>query len=145
MSKGARYAADLSNSLNRWIKFLNEATLFDKDGVPDAITSDAEIVRALAKLEAMGLTQNEREIYEAEFKANMVEAAELEYATKNAKIEGKEELVLRQISRKVGGFPQDLAQMLDRLTADELDDLGEALLDFTTYADVETWLADHSR
>jgi predicted transposase/invertase (TIGR01784 family) len=148
MNKAVRYAGDLSNSLNRWIKFLNEATSFDKQGVPDAIASDAEIARALAKLEAMGLTQNEREIYESEVKANMVEAAELEYATKNAEIKGeikgKEELVLRLISRRVGDFPQDLAQKLDRLSGNELDDLGEALLDFTTYADVEAWLADHS-
>jgi len=44
----------------------------------------------------------------------------------------------------VGDFPHDLAQKLDLLTENELDDLGEALLDFTTYGDVETWLADHS-
>jgi hypothetical protein len=32
---------------------------------------------------------------------------------------------------------------LARLSADELDDLGEALLDFTTPADLEQWFARH--
>ena len=31
-----------------------------------------------------------------------------------------------------------------KLNGNEVDDLGEALLDFTTYADVEACLADHS-
>ena len=57
--------------------------------------------------------------------------------------EGKETLVVRQLRRRFGTVPSDLASRLDTLTPDQLDDLGEALLDFHTPADLEQWLNQH--
>ena len=56
---------------------------------------------------------------------------------------GKETLVLRQLRRRFGTVPADLTARLDTLSPDQLDDLGEALLDFGTVADLEQWLAQH--
>ena len=58
--------------------------------------------------------------------------------------QGKETLVARQLRRRLGSVPVSLTARLDRLTPEQLDDLGEALLDFTAAADLEEWLALHS-
>lgn len=54
---------------------------------------------------------------------------------------GKEGLLVRQIGRHLfqGSMPSEAVARLDRLTADQLDDLGEALLDFETVADLDRW------
>ena len=54
--------------------------------------------------------------------------------------QGKETLVIRLLRRRVGPVPDILAARLDTLTAGQLDDLGEALLDFQTPADLQQWL-----
>jgi hypothetical protein len=54
--------------------------------------------------------------------------------------EGKENLVLRLIRRRFGSVADTLAPRLDELTSEQLDELGEALLDFTASADLEQWL-----
>lgn len=58
--------------------------------------------------------------------------------------QGKESLVLRQLRRRVGPVPDTLTARFDTPTATQLDDLGEALLDFQTPADLQQWLDRHS-
>ncbi len=55
--------------------------------------------------------------------------------------EGKEKLVTRLINKRLGSVPSEITTRLDRLSSDQLDELGEALLDFTSVADLEDWLA----
>ena len=54
--------------------------------------------------------------------------------------QGKEALVMRLLQRRLGAVPAQAAARLPRLSAEQLDDLGEALLDFETAADLEAWL-----
>ena len=58
-------------------------------------------------------------------------------------MQGKEALVERQLRRRFGAVPADLSARLARLSPDTLDDLGEALLDFSDPADLEQWLSRH--
>ena len=58
-------------------------------------------------------------------------------------MQGKEALVERLLRRRLGSVPAAAAR-LSRLSADELDELGEALLDFSGPADLERWLAQRS-
>jgi predicted transposase YdaD len=62
--------------------------------------------------------------------------------------EGREEgiqrersLVMRLLTRKVGELPEDVRQIVETLSLEELENLGEALLDFTSLADLQSWLA----
>jgi predicted transposase/invertase (TIGR01784 family) len=61
--------------------------------------------------------------------------------------QGKQEeagsLVLRQLARRFGGVSSELADQIRQLSVSQLEDLGEALLDFTAIADLETWLQQH--
>lgn len=49
-------------------------------------------------------------------------------------------LVLRQLKRRFGDLSQNQQERIQNLTRVELEDLGEALLDFTSTADLENWL-----
>jgi predicted transposase YdaD len=48
-------------------------------------------------------------------------------------------LILRQLNRRVGSVSPQLQERIQNLSITELEDLGEALLDFTTVADLEAW------
>ena len=57
--------------------------------------------------------------------------------------EGKEELVVRQLNRRFGFVSVETIERLDHFSSEQLNDLGEALFEFKTSADLETWLARH--
>ncbi|CCQ66881.1 hypothetical protein CWATWH0402_4892 [Crocosphaera watsonii WH 0402] len=52
-------------------------------------------------------------------------------------------LVLRQLNRRLGEVPQSLIEQIGGLSVDVIEDLGEALLDFTTETDLRQWLEQH--
>ncbi|BAU10539.1 hypothetical protein LEP3755_10230 [Leptolyngbya sp. NIES-3755] len=49
-------------------------------------------------------------------------------------------LILRQLNRRVGEVPETVRQRVEQLTIDQLEALGEALLDFAQLADLQAWL-----
>ena len=57
--------------------------------------------------------------------------------------QGKQELVTRLVQRRFGAVPADVTERLDELPSEQLDELGEALFDFNTLSDLETWLTSH--
>lgn len=54
--------------------------------------------------------------------------------------EGKLELVLRQLNRKIGLMAPDVEERIRTLTVTQLENLAEALLDFTNAEDLANWL-----
>ncbi|WP_373529614.1 DUF2887 domain-containing protein [Nostoc sp.] len=53
--------------------------------------------------------------------------------------EGEKSLVLRLLARRVGELPQEVHQQVESLPLEQLENLGEALLDFTSMADLDAW------
>jgi predicted transposase YdaD len=58
--------------------------------------------------------------------------------------EGEQVLVLRQLTRRIGTIAPPLETQIRSLSLPQLEDLGEALLDFTQLSDLENWLQAHS-
>ena len=131
---------ELSSTLDRWIAFLNRAETLGQSSIPSELAVDRNIVRAVDQLERIGFDPQERELYERKVGAEMVDAATLQWAERRAEQRGKEHLVLRMISKRFGPAPADLVSRLDRLNADQLDELGEALLDLTSRSDLDAWI-----
>jgi predicted DNA-binding ribbon-helix-helix protein len=52
-------------------------------------------------------------------------------------------MILRQLTRRFGEVPEELRSPISRLSIEQLEDLGEALLDFSAIADLEVWLQHH--
>lgn len=88
------------------------------------------------------LTADENRRYERELAklAPQEKETTMEMVTSWEK-EGMERLLLRMIQHRFGELTVSMKQRLDHLTAEQMDELGVALLDFTTPADLERWLS----
>ncbi|WP_442936134.1 DUF4351 domain-containing protein [Nostoc sp.] len=53
---------------------------------------------------------------------------------------GEQRLVLRLLNRRIGEIDTSLIERIKGLSIEQLENLGEALLDFSSVADLETWL-----
>ncbi len=52
---------------------------------------------------------------------------------------GEANLILKQINRRVGNISTDWVNKIQELSLEQLEDLGEALLDFTSQSDLINW------
>lgn len=57
-----------------------------------------------------------------------------ERGKEEGKQEGEQALVLRQLQKRVGELPQQLREQIQGLSLEQLEALGEALLDFSALA-----------
>jgi len=53
---------------------------------------------------------------------------------------GEQQLIIRQLNRRIGEIESSLIQKIQKLSVEQLEELGEALLDFTSVTDLQTWL-----
>jgi flagellar biosynthesis/type III secretory pathway protein FliH len=56
-------------------------------------------------------------------------------------IERERSLVLRLLTKRVGTLPSEVRDRIDQLSIDQVEALGEALLEFRTLTDLEAWLS----
>jgi Domain of unknown function (DUF4351) len=56
---------------------------------------------------------------------------------------GEARLVLRQLSRRMGGLSPEVRSQIQSLSLPQLESLGEALLDFSQPSDLQDWLRSH--
>ena len=64
-------------------------------------------------------------------------------AKQEGRQEGEVRLVLRLLSKRVGIISDRSIEIINSLTLEQLDDLGDALLDFGNIADLDNWLKSH--
>jgi hypothetical protein len=55
--------------------------------------------------------------------------------------QGERSLVVRLLTKRVGTLPSEVRDRIDQLPIDQVEALGEALLEFRTLTDLEAWLA----
>jgi predicted transposase YdaD len=67
---------------------------------------------------------------------------------RDAKAEGRTEegqlLILKQLTRKLGSISPEVRSRVNSLTIEQLESLGEDLLDFTQISDLLDWFDTHS-
>ena len=61
-------------------------------------------------------------------------------ASQEGEQKGEIRLLLRQLSRRFGKMSDRRIQMINQLSLEQLEDLGEALLDFSDIAELENWI-----
>ena len=83
----------------------------------------------------LGITLKETRIYREIKEEGRVEG----------RVEGREEeaanLVIRLLTKRFGEIPQSMRSHISSLPLPVLEDLSEALLDFTSVADLQAWLS----
>ena len=63
-----------------------------------------------------------------------------ERAIQEGNLQGEKRLVIRLLNRRIGEIDSSLIDRVNGLSIEELESLGEALLDFSSVADLEAWL-----
>jgi predicted transposase YdaD len=81
--------------------------------------------------------QKSREEIEAMFELSDLKQTRV---YQEALAEEAEKLVLRLLNRRIGVIPQDLIAQIQELPVEEIESLGEALLDFQSLSDLVRWL-----
>ena len=56
------------------------------------------------------------------------------------KQEGEQNIVIRLLQKRVGSLPEEIRKKIQTLSLNQLESLGEALLDFTAIEDLFNWL-----
>jgi len=64
----------------------------------------------------------------------------LEEGEQRGELKGKQELIIKQLSRRFGELHSSLIKQVKALDIKALEELGEVLLDFSTITDLEQWL-----
>ncbi len=64
----------------------------------------------------------------------------LEEGRQEGRQEGERSLILRLLKHRLGNIPEALQTRIHKLSLEQLESLGEALLDFSAVADLERWL-----
>ncbi len=59
--------------------------------------------------------------------------------------EGERSLIVRLLTRRVGELSPQVRSQVESLPLEQLENLGEALLDFTSMADLDVWLEASDR
>ena len=62
-----------------------------------------------------------------------------ERAIQQGNLQGEQRLVIRQLNRRIGEVDSSLIERVNGLSIKQLESLGEALLDFSSVADLEAW------
>lgn len=89
--------------------------------------------------EMLGITFEETQFYQD------IEQTGREKGRKEGRKEGEKSLILRLLNRKVGELSPAVHQSIENLSLEQLENLGEALLDFSSMSDLENWLKENNR
>lgn len=85
-------------------------------------------------------------IYEQWRQATLAEGEQLGERRGEQRAEQRQRsLIFRLLTRKVGPIPEDVRSHLEALPLEQLETLGEALLEFTAIADLTIWLETQSK
>ena len=70
-----------------------------------------------------------------------VERRGIQQGIQQGRHEGEVSLIWRQLNRRLGQVSPTVEEQLRQLPVEQLEDLGEALLDFESEADLLNWLS----
>ncbi len=132
----------VENLLESWVYFLKNAPNLEE--VPDILASFPEIRTAfnIANRSALTLKELEglekREMFFEDQRGAVIKG--MQEGRQEGVIQGQTALILRQIARRTGKIPPETQTRIQQLSPQQLDDLGEILLDFTSQQDLIAWL-----
>lgn len=132
----------VENIIQSWIYFIKNAPLFDE--MPEKFASMPEIQTAFSIASRTNLTLKELEELEKREMFFEDQRGAIIKSRKEGIIEGETALILRQVARRTGEIPPEIKTRIQQLSLEQLEDLGEILLDFTSQQDLIAWLESAS-
>ncbi|MEG4109205.1 Rpn family recombination-promoting nuclease/putative transposase [Microcoleus sp. S13_C5] len=138
LPKFSKELAELETTADQWIYFLeNTSTL---ETVPETLSAVPEIQKAFRIAREENFTQEElNELHKQELwiedQQIAIEIAR-EQVTKTAQLS----LILRQLVRRLGTIQPETENCIRQLGVEQLEELGDAVLDFNKQSDLTAWL-----
>ena len=139
--------AEVETITDKWVYFLKNTA--DLETIPEKMGIVPEIQSAFNIANDTNLTLEEfNELQRQEFyiqdQQGAVEFAvnqAVNHATKQTQIS----LIMRLLRRKIGTIETEIETRISQLSIEQLENLGDAVLDFITTQDLNTWLDTYSR
>ncbi len=107
--------------------------------------SEQAIINLVTTIIVYKFSTLSREEIEAMLGLNLEEPRAIREAKEEGKVEGERTIVLRLLNRRMGNISDALLSQIQGLSVEQLEALGDALLDFSTLADLEGWLQGQPR
>lgn len=118
------------------------------DDIPEDLGEVAEIEQAFNIANKINMTPEELEIVERQAMALQDERGRIAYAEQQGLVKGKAEgrlseaiaFVMRLLKKRFPDIPNTINSKIENLPIEDLESLGEDLLDFNSMEDLESWL-----
>mgnify|MGYP006335442331 CR=1 FL=1 len=149
---------ELETLTDKWIYFMKTARTLSS--VPEQLGNVPELRHAFSIANEANLEPDEledlerREIFIQDQRGAIAKATRLgmekgikqgiEQGIEQGIKQGKLQLIIRLLERSLGALSLEIQTSIDRLSAEQLESLTEAVLDFATLSDLATWLETHS-
>ncbi|NEO64084.1 MAG: Rpn family recombination-promoting nuclease/putative transposase [Moorea sp. SIO4G2] len=130
--------SELETLADKWIYFIKEASSLDN--IPPSLGEVSEIESALNLANQAGMTPEELEIADRRAMALQDERGKLTYAEEIGRKNEALSLIMRLLKKRFGEIDTKTISKIEKLTIEELENLGEDFLDFNNITDLENWL-----
>ncbi|MEG4986669.1 Rpn family recombination-promoting nuclease/putative transposase [Microcoleus sp. BR0-C5] len=137
---------ELETLTDKWLYFLKTAR--DLNAVPETMEAVPEINKAFAIASKANLNRDELEDLERQEVYIQDRRGAISKAVRIGTEKGREEgiktgqiaLIIRLLERRVGAVTPEVQTQIGELSIDQLENLGEALLNFNDISDLTAWL-----
>lgn len=142
--------AELETLTDKWIYFMKTSRTLRS--VPEELGNVPALRKAFTIANEANLEPDElddlerREIFIQDQRGAITKATRIgrEQGIEQGIKQGKVTLIVRQLERSVGVLSPEIKTRIAQLSAQQLENLGEALLDFARVSDLTTWLQAHN-
>jgi predicted transposase/invertase (TIGR01784 family) len=138
MPKFRKQLAELETTADQWIYFLkNTSTL---QTVPEKFSAVPEIQKAFQLANESNFTQQElKELQHHELWVHDQQSA-IDIAREDATKTAQLSLIMRQMVRRLGTIEPEIENRIRQLSVQQLEKLGDTVLDFKNMSDITAWL-----
>ena len=138
LPKFSKELAALETTADQWIYFLkNTSTL---ETVPETLSAVPEIQKAFRIAREDNFTQEELKELQKQKLWIQDQQIAIEIAREQVTKTAQLSLILRQLVRRLGTIQPETENCIRQLSVEELENLGEAVLDFNHPSDLTVWL-----
>ena len=138
LPKFSKELAALETTADQWIYFLkNTSTL---ETVPETLSAVPEIRKAFKIAREDNFTQEELKELEKQELWIQDQQIAIEIAREQVTKTAQLSLILRQLVRRLGTIQPETENSIRQLSVQELENLGEAVVDFNHPSDLTVWL-----
>lgn len=136
---------ELETLTDKWIYFIKNTSSLET--VPETMGTVPEIQKAFTIANEANLSRQEledlekREMFIEDQRGAIIKG--IQEGRLQGRLQGQQELIMRQLVRRLGDVEPDIQSRICQLSSEQLESLGEAILDFTSTSDLITWLQVH--